>query len=806
MAASASASGRRADETDAGLIGRARSWLPHLAAIAGYAALTLGLFWQLAFLPGTQMPRGGGDLASFLFPLYSFAAKSLKSGVFPLWLPGVFGGAPFAADVQSGVFYPPNLVAFVLAPTFTYATLETLAVVHYVVAATLAYAYGRVLGLSGPAAFAGGIAFGFCGFLVAHFGHYNMLAAAVWLPGSAAALTLALRRGGLRWPALASALFALTLLSGHTQIALFGGLYLGWVWLWECLQAAFVENPARPRAPRRFVPRRLFSWRLAVLPAVFVLAAMASAVLLLPAAELARLSVRSEINYAQASEYSASPLGLITLLVPHFFGDNPGFYWGVPWGLHEVYAYVGAGALVIAALGLVSHRRDPIVWFLALTALGGILLSLADYTVLHGWLYRFVPGFDKVRAAGRFVLLVDLGLAGLVGFGVQTLWDGARRENRPYARVLARATLVLLGLALVVALPLGYRTLINSQDRDPAIYKRIELAVTSVNYSLLFVGVAALALVAHVRRFRPRLVAALAIALVAVDLISANARLNPTTPNALAGFDHPKVVEFLKSDPGRYRVDTATGIYDVWQPDTAALVGLEDVGGLYNPMKLADFHGYWESLGGRSTAAYDLLSAKYVVGRKDVQLDWSKFQPALTDAPDVNVHANAKALPRAFVVPAAEVAPRETILARLRDSAFEPRAVVLVEPGAESHLPAVGSVAKPSEVTGVEYPSPNEIVVRLDGGAGGFLFLSEVYYPGWVARVDGGASQPVLRGNYLFRVVPLGSGAHEVQVTFEPPTLRLGLGMTALGWIIIGGALAFGGRRLSPGSKGGYLS
>ena len=69
---------------------------------------------------------GGGDLASFLYPVYSFAARTYQSGTVPLWNPHLYAGSPFAADMQSGVFYPINVAAFLLARPFTYTS--TLAV------------------------------------------------------------------------------------------------------------------------------------------------------------------------------------------------------------------------------------------------------------------------------------------------------------------------------------------------------------------------------------------------------------------------------------------------------------------------------------------------------------------------------------------------------------------------------------------------------------------------------------------------------------------------------------------------------
>ena len=73
----------------------------------------------------------------------------------------------------------------------------------------------------------------------------------------------------------------------------------------------------------------------------------------------------------------------------------------------------------------------------------------------------------------------------------------------------------------------------------------------------------------------------------------------------------------------------------------------------------------------------------------------------------------------------------------------------------------------------IEY-RPNRVVLQLDGRAeGGFLVLSDVWFPGWVCRVDG-VEVPVYRANHAFRGVVLPGGAKQAVFTFEPMSYRVG--------------------------------
>ena len=58
--------------------------------------------------------------------------------------------------------------------------------------------------------------------------------------------------------------------------------------------------------------------------------------------------------------------------------------------------------------------------------------------------------------------------------------------------------------------------------------------------------------------------------------------------------------------------------------------------------------------------------------------------------------------------------------------------------------------------------------------------LTDPYYPGWRAFVDG-EETPILRADYLFRAIALPPGSHEVRFVFAPPSLQRGAILSAAG-------------------------
>jgi hypothetical protein len=146
-----------------------RYW-PLLVLIAAplvlFAPIVLGRAWYW-----------GVPLLQF-YPWQRLAAEYYHSGQLPLWNPWVGSGAPLAANLQTGAFYPLNFL-YLLLPT-EYAMGFT-AVLHVILAGLFMYAYLRTMKLAPLAALIGALAFEMNGFLVARAGFLSVTAAVPWL-------------------------------------------------------------------------------------------------------------------------------------------------------------------------------------------------------------------------------------------------------------------------------------------------------------------------------------------------------------------------------------------------------------------------------------------------------------------------------------------------------------------------------------------------------------------------------------------------------------------------------------------------
>jgi len=200
-----------------------------------------------------------------------------------------------------------------------------------------------------------------------------------------------------------------------------------------------------------------------------------AAVQLVPFLELTGYSLRQTLTYAESAAFPLERRGLLLLLVPHFFGPSLGDFWGMN-SLTESYGYLGIITAPLAALGVLASRGHPWRLFWLLLAVGGLLLSLGERTVLHGWLYELLPAFERLRVPGRFLFYVTVGTAVLAAFGLDSL--AAPTRLRPALRFLLRGSrLLLLLVGLAVALLLF--AVLTNQDKDPLIFRRTIEALES---------------------------------------------------------------------------------------------------------------------------------------------------------------------------------------------------------------------------------------------------------------------------------------------------------------------------------------
>ncbi|MEJ2352631.1 MAG: hypothetical protein P8Y03_22830, partial [Anaerolineales bacterium] len=408
-------------------------------------------------------------------PWRAWAWETMRSGHLPLWNPLLGMGAPLIANYQSGLFYPPNWLFFILAeiggvPLMAWG--QAILVAAHMAWAALGMGFlARRLGLRDLAQMISGLAFGLGGYLVARSGFLSINAAVAWLPWVVLGVTrlaeawngeTAGKSGGwgdrIQAVILLSLALGMQLLAGHAQTA----------WYTLLLAAAWGGFLALARqrgrmttvqlSPKRQVSKvvRRLSWVWVGIGLAALVGAGLAAVQLLPTGEYLRQSQRSaQVDYEMGLAYSFWPWRFLTLIAPDLFGSPvKGDYWGYA-NYWEDAIYIGVLPLLLALGAIVRGFRrgratrfhTQLIRFLLPMLIVSFILALGTNTPIFPWLYFHVPTFDMFQAPSRLSLWAVFCLCILAGIGSE-YWQ------RPAGRGLYWTRLGTAG-ALAVGLGAG---------------------------------------------------------------------------------------------------------------------------------------------------------------------------------------------------------------------------------------------------------------------------------------------------------------------------------------------------------------
>ncbi|MBP7693288.1 MAG: YfhO family protein [Anaerolineales bacterium] len=236
----------------------------------------------------------------------------------------------------------------------------------------------------------------------------------------------------------------------------------------------------------------------------------------------------------------------------------------------------------------------------------------------------------------------------------------------------------------------------------------------------------------------------------------------------------------------------------------ATALGVVTAGGQTGQVRITEAAGVtrtWPLAGKRvdlgaplTPAALTLVGPLSVRGLSLIDTRTGAFQ-SLTLGPyrlahsgDVKVYENLNVLPRAFVAARAQIlADDAAARAALREPAFDPAQTVILAAAAMPE-PAAGQ-SGPATITAY---TPEFVSVTAAGP--GYLVLTDAFYPGWQATLDG-QPVPLLRADIAFRAVALPAGAHTVEFRFAPAALTWGLTLSGLGGLMVLGLGVSAGRR-----------
>jgi hypothetical protein len=169
-----------------------------------------------------------------------------------------------------------------------------------------------------------------------------------------------------------------------------------------------------------------------------------------------------------------------------------------------------------------------------------------------------------------------------------------------------------------------------------------------------------------------------------------------------------------------------------------------------------------------------VVSLAALLDRNDLALVLRSHTAAMWENRDV--------LPRAFVVHRAEIVKDDQVLTRMKQPDFRPDQVVLLSEGRSLEDTEETKKEAIAAATIAEY-KPERVVVNVKADKPGYLVLTDTWYPGWVAWVDGQRA-PIYRADYIFRAVPLAAGQHSVVFEYHPASFAWGAAISGLSTVV----------------------
>lgn len=689
-------------------------------------------------------------------PWRRFITDELKQGRFPAWNPYQFAGAPLLANFQSAIFFPPNLIYLVL----PFHIAWTILVISQPILATV----GMYLLLKSQ--FVGryqttnnqllitilpSLAYGFSAWMSA------------WIEWNIHGFVYALLPFSLlfiyrRKTILTILTISSIILAGHPQMALIGITALA--------TAALIW--------------KRFKWFTKIL----VLSALITAVQWLPSVKYYREASRETASSEFVYDKTLMPWSQISqLIAPNYLG-NPatGNFRGAA-NFVETTAYSGIAILGFAIMGLLNQinlsqkssrvptlgrgRGDLIAIFLLLTI---FLFSLPNpFSLLVGKLNLPII---STSVASRWLMLLPLAITLLAAAGIDRFIElttsNPTKKARPFperpglffSAIFVFGLIGSLWLAAFFAPPL-YRSISIRNLVIPSVIAGLLLFIfflkqiaSSKNNSSLQVA------------DRQSVMKILLFSLVILSIGELILFAWKTMPYTEKRFVYPKTpvlekLQELSRDGSRF----ASTDGSVIESNFATYYGLYDLSGydaLY-PRRIGELVWAAGNNGNpvkdfsRSTVVvptkpsefrdnlWSLSGVRWIINKDDL-LPEHPGQRSNDLSPDFKliweegkwqIYENLNTFPRAFFI--AEISPAKP------------------DPAPRDTIPLLSNIA-PAEI--VSYQS-NEAEIAVNAPSDGYLVLTDTFYPGWTATVDGSLVK-IVPAFHAFRAVSVSKGDHTV--------------------------------------------
>jgi hypothetical protein len=595
-------------------------------------------------------------------------------------------------------------------------------------------------------------------------------------------------------------------------------------------------------APTRFMFDTIF-YRVRSLLIISILFLFLSAIQLFPFVELFHHSIRgSGITYQEATTWSFAPKDVLLFFLPDAYGYflDMKKYWMVQCWFKTL--YTGGLPFILSLIFFLSPHpplsppgekervrgfgRNRKFFFILM--LLSLFLSLGHYNPLYSFVFRYIPFFNGIRYPAKFLYIFILVLSITAGLGFQRLTELSKEcEHKTYKNLFIVFSLTC-GFFLLF-LVLGHKEIEHFLKLKEIDFPQFNhLSVNLFHAKRFFFYLALFFLLIRVGdevRWKGWAKILLIFFLTADLFGNMGFYWKEKTADY---FQKTRILEIISSDKDHFRI-FSTGktiamdtpilvadpspfnvfkekhlpsfnlifrLHDIWGIDVIRLKRTED---LYKAFTVAPSIS--------ATNLVNLYGVKYAIsitpieGDPRFELIYARIEGLPGKREDllkentIKLYKNLNPLPRAWLVRDFKVLDSKTILSRMTSKDFRPDREVLLEEKPKWGGEAIGGRRRPPlrktndggeplsglpQKVEIIYEKNNRLQLLVNSAEDSLLVLSDTYYPGWKAFVNG-TPQKIYQADYAFRAVPLNPGTHRLEFVYDPMSFKLGAGVTLLG-------------------------
>ncbi len=720
----------------------------------------------------------GYDSLRIYYPFRKFTIESIKAFEWPLWNPYVFSGNVHLATYQSAVFFPLSILFFLLPQIDAWSLIVIL---QPFLASIFMYIFLREINLTRKSSLFGSLVFAFSGLMISGWEESFMsIYSGLLLPIILYAISKLYKKVSSFNFLLLTFCLSFSILSGWFQTALYvWGFSIAWA-LYKFLKTKKLKI--------------IFLLALAYLLSIFI-----SAIHLFPSIEAYIYSARGSTDAKFIFDTYLMPLyHLITFLAPDFFG-NPAVYNYFGQGFYyESVIFVGIPALIFGLYAIFcckDYKNDLnfMRWAFLVTLSLGFSLPTSWFI-----LYYLKLPLISVILPSRIFFLSTFSISVLSAFGIQFFLEQKNKKN---------ILVILFGLGVIFACAwamLLTHTFIHPPHKFVDVPLR-NLVIPSIIFTFTS-GVIILAIKNSKLYFKSFIV------LLSISLVSSFYFSNKYLDFSSKNFVYPQtpLIKRLENFGGIdrfWRIGDAniernfSSYFNLYSPEGydslyirrygELLYSFANQGKLSNQIPRADATlTYAKNISdliknNNEKKLLSLLGVRYLVEKKRTNnisnqiLDDSSFIKTWEDKSFI-IYEYKDVIPRIFLAGKYEVIQdSQKIIDFLISNKTNLRNTVILEKNPDGFS---SSDIFSGSVSVLKY-TPNKITVQTNSNSNSILFLSDNFYPGWKAYVDG-QKKEIYRADYAFRAVIVPSGTHKVVFEYKPESFYIGI-LTSLSALLI---------------------